>query len=75
MLLLHDKGYFIKHVHIQFLEYVVRGNITEKGNFVFVAFVQGLLRTADKDVRLESHSLKVFDAGLGGFCLEFAGSF
>lgn len=53
----------------------MRGNITEKGNFVFVAFVQGLLRTADKDVRLDSHSLKVFDAGLGGFCLEFAGSF
>lgn len=53
MLLLHDKGYFIKHVHIQFLEYVVRGNITEKGNFVFDAFVQGLLRTADKDVRLD----------------------
>ena len=48
--LFHDKGNFIKHVHIQILENVVRGNVAEQGNLVFDALVQRFFRAADKDI-------------------------
>ena len=37
--------------------------------------VQRMLRAADKDIRPDSHSLQVLDAGLGRLGLQFPGSF
>ena len=47
MLFLHYKGYFIEHVHIQVLEYVMFGNIAELGDFRLDAVVQGEFAAAD----------------------------
>ena len=70
MLFLHYKGYFIEHVHIQVLEYVMFGNIAELGDFRLYAVVQGEFGTADKDIGLNAHSLKVFYAGLSRLGLK-----
>ena len=70
MLFLHYKGYLIEHVHIQVLEYVMFGNIAELGDFRLYAVVQGEFGTADKDIGLNAHSLKVFYAGLSRLGLK-----
>ena len=38
------------------------------------SLIQRIFGTADQDVRLNSHSLQVFDAGLGRLGLHFLGS-
>ena len=74
-LFFHHKGNLVEYVHIQILEYVRWGNITEKGNFAADLVVKGTLGAADQNVGLNAHALQIFDAGLGGLCLELAGGF
>ena len=74
MFLLHRKGRFIEILHIQILEYMIRRNITEQGDLVFQFHGQRIFRPAHQDVRPESQSLQLLDAGLGGLGLQFPGS-
>ena len=48
-------------------------HVTEQGNLVADAFVERHLRAADNDVRLNSHSLQLFDARLCRLGFEFLG--
>ena len=75
LLLLHHQGNLIEHLHVQVLQYMIGGNVAEKGDFVLDCLIEGLLGAADQDVRLDSHALQILYTGLGGLGLEFTGSF
>ena len=71
MFFLHGKWCFIEIFYVQVLKYVVSRKITEQGNLVLHRIIQRVFRTADNDIRLDSHSLKFFYACLCRFCLHF----
>ena len=75
MLLFHGKRCFIQIFHIQVLKNMLFRNITEQSNLVLDAFFQRKLGTAYNNIRLDSHTLQLFDRSLGWFGLHFAGCF
>ena len=70
-LFFHCQRRFIQIFHIQILENVIRGKITEQRNFVFHLCAERVFRTTYNNVRLNAHALQFFDTGLGRFCLHF----
>ena len=59
--------------HIQILKNAVVRYITEQGNLVLDALIQRMLTPADNDVWLDTHTLQVFDTGLGRFGFQLLG--
>ena len=59
--------------HVKILKYMAVRHVTEQGDLVFETLIERMLGTADDDIRLDTHSLQLFDAGLGRLCLQFAG--
>ena len=70
MLFFHGQGSLVEVFHVQVLEYVVCRHVAEEGDLILDALIQRMLGPAHNDVRLDSHTLQVFYAGLGGFCLH-----
>ena len=73
ILFFHGQRRFIEIFHIQILEHMAGRYIAEEGNLVLDALIQGIFRTADDNVRLDTHTLQVFDAGLGRLGLHLLG--
>ena len=70
MLLLHCERRLIKILHVKILKNMTCRQIAEQGNLIFHRCAQRIFGTAYDDVRLNSHSLKFLDAGLGRFRLH-----
>ncbi len=75
MFLLHGKRYLVQCFHIQILDHLAVGNITEQGNLVPDGLVQGNFRAAYNDIRLDPHALQFLDTGLGGLGFQLLGCF
>ena len=69
-LLFHYQRNLIEHFYIQILEHMAGRDITKLGNFVLNAFIQRLFGAAYKNIRLDSHTLKILYAGLGRLCFK-----
>ena len=66
---------FVKNIHIKILNDSFLWYITKLRNFFFNAVIQRQVGTADKNIRLNAHTLKILYAGLRWFGFQFAGSF
>ena len=75
MFLFHGKGCFIEIFYVQVLQHMVFRYITEQSNLILDSLFQWKLCTAYNDVRLNSHSLQLFDRSLGWFRFHFTGCF
>ena len=71
--LFHGERSLVEVFDVQILKDMVARHVTEEGDLVLDALIKRMLTPADDDIRLDTHSLKVFDAGLRGFCLELLG--
>ena len=57
MFFFHGEWCFVKVFHIQVLKNVIRWHVTEEGDLVFDSLIQWMLRTANDNIRLDTHSL------------------
>ena len=55
MFFFHGEWCFVKVFHIQVLKNVIRWHVTEESDLVFDYLIQWMLRTADKNIRLDSN--------------------
>ena len=74
MFFFHGKGSFVKIFHIQILQHMCAGYITEKSDFILNTLIQRYFAAAYDDIRLDSHSLQLLYAGLCGLCFQLLGS-
>ena len=70
MFFFHGERRFIQIFHIQILQNTAAGNVTEQSDLILNALAERNFAAADDDIGLDSHSLKLLDAGLGGFGLS-----
>ena len=73
MFFFHGERRFIQIFHIQILQNTAAGNVTEQSDFILNALAERNFAAADDDIGLDSHSLKLLNAGLGGFGFQFLG--
>ena len=70
----HCQRSLIQIIHIQILQDVAIRHITKQRDFILQVLIQRHLGTAHNNVRLNPHSLQLFDALLGRLGFQFSGS-
>ena len=70
---MHVQGDLVDAPGIYALDHVARLYIAEQRHLALDVIGQGMLRTADDDVRLDSALLQFLHGVLGRLCLEFLG--
>ena len=73
ILFLHGKWRLIEIFNVKILKYIAVRHVTEQRDLVLETLIERMLGTADDDIRLDTHSLQLFDARLCRLCLKLAG--
>ena len=73
ILLLHGKRRLVEIFNVKILKYIAVRHVTEQRDLVLETLIERMLGTADDNIRLDTHSLQLFDARLRRLCLKLAG--
>ena len=69
---METEGNFVNRIHILSRDHRISTHVTEKRNLGFQFLVQGPVRAAEQDVRLNTDGPQLLDAVLGGLCFHLA---